>query len=130
MSEETKPRRKWNGMNWIQKSKRLSIYLRDNWRCVYCDKHLSELESLTLDHIKPIALGGSNSHLNLVTCCSTCNSSKGKRTGKEFAKSISKQAYLRVQNRVRRKLPTKEVKELLLTYGGYSEVIEKIKFIL
>ena len=68
----------WNGSNWIRKPKRLAIYMRDHFRCVYCYRDLSRAKpkQVTLDHILPVELGGTNEETNLVTCCESCNSRK------------------------------------------------------
>lgn len=45
-------------------------------RCVYCGSDFN----LTVDHLTPIARGGSNRACNLAPACARCNSSKGPRT--------------------------------------------------
>lgn len=45
--------------------------------CHYCGVELAENES-TLDHLIPLARGGSNSLQNLVLACQPCNTWKGK----------------------------------------------------
>jgi 5-methylcytosine-specific restriction endonuclease McrA len=52
---------------------RYNIYRRDEYSCVYCDSK----NNLTIDHVKPKSKGGRNSWDNLVTCCGTCNVTKG-----------------------------------------------------
>lgn len=73
--------RVWNGSNWIRRAKRLAIYIRDGFRCQYCQRDLKGLRPrlVTLDHITPVALGGSNDSTNLVTCCKNCNDRKQDR---------------------------------------------------
>lgn len=51
------------------------VYERDEYRCVEC----AATEDLTLDHIYPWSLGGSDDPHNLRTLCRPCNSSKGAR---------------------------------------------------
>jgi len=60
---------------WIRSDKRLAIYLRDDFRCLYCLADLRDADpgDVTLDHVKPKADGGSNSERNLVTACRSCN---------------------------------------------------------
>lgn len=53
-----------------------SIYSRQNGLCVYCDADLSL--GYHVDHIMPIALGGSNWPDNLQCLCQKCNQSKNK----------------------------------------------------
>jgi 5-methylcytosine-specific restriction endonuclease McrA len=53
--------------------------------CTYC----GELESIQLDHIVPIARGGSHSIGNLAPACRTCNASKGTKTITEWRKRES-----------------------------------------
>ena len=54
-------------------STRAKVFRRDHSRCRYCGSR----DDLTIDHVVPIALGGSNRLRNLVACCSACNTRKG-----------------------------------------------------
>lgn len=102
----------WQGMNWIRQDKRLAIYLRDRFTCAYCgtDLHSAEPGMVSLDHLKPRSQGGSNSERNLVTACSTCNSSRGDKPWTEFA---PEGAHARIRNSVRRKLPRDLARSIL-----------------
>lgn len=53
-----------------------SIFRRDNHRCQYCGKTSG---NMTLDHVVPKSLGGTDSWENLVCACSECNTRKGDR---------------------------------------------------
>lgn len=55
--------------DWLKKA---SYY---GWKCYYCGK-LLDTNTLTADHYKPLAKGGSNWLSNLVPACKSCNSSK------------------------------------------------------
>lgn len=68
--------RPWNGSKWIRPERRVRIYARDGYRCVWCRKHAREGAALSIDHFLPVALGGSNETENLLTCCLKCNSSR------------------------------------------------------
>jgi 5-methylcytosine-specific restriction endonuclease McrA len=72
---------------WIRAEKRLAIYLRDSFRCVYCcrDLHGAAPSDITLDHVKAKADGGSNEATNLVTACRTCNCSRQDKPLTRFA---------------------------------------------
>jgi 5-methylcytosine-specific restriction endonuclease McrA len=67
------------GSSWIRPEKRRRIYARDGYACVYCGKKPKKPERLTLDHVQPRALGGSNEAGNLVSACSRCNAAKRNR---------------------------------------------------
>lgn len=54
---------------------RQAVYERDAYRCQHC----GGWESLSVDHIHPVSLGGSNDPGNLQTLCRSCNSKKGAR---------------------------------------------------
>ncbi len=58
--------------------RRLHIFERDGYRCVYCGRVL-DIEHLTLDHVQPRVQRGDQSPGNLVTSCVTCNTRKGDR---------------------------------------------------
>lgn len=59
----------------IPKWLRTAVYDRDGHACVQC----GATEDLTLDHIHPWSLGGSDTYENLRVLCRSCNSSKGAR---------------------------------------------------
>lgn len=75
-----------HGAKWIWPKTREAIYARDDYRCAYCllyvgpSRKAAVLPSLrlrvflTLDHIVPRELGGTNEPTNLVTACVSCNS--------------------------------------------------------
>lgn len=65
-----------NGSKWIRPEKRLAIYHRDGFACIYCGATAESGAALSLDHVTPRELGGSHHADNLVTCCVPCNSSK------------------------------------------------------
>lgn len=54
---------------------RQMVYARDGYRCLHCGTD----EWLSLDHIYPYSLGGSDDPENLQTLCRPCNSRKGAR---------------------------------------------------
>lgn len=49
------------------------VYDRDGRKCLHCGTS----EALSLDHIHPYSLGGSDEAANLQTLCRPCNSRKG-----------------------------------------------------
>ncbi len=59
------------------------ILERDGFRCRSCGKAPPEVE-LQIDHIIPIAQGGSNDISNLQTLCKTCNRRKRDRLDPRF----------------------------------------------
>lgn len=57
----------------ITEALRYSVLERDDFECVLC----GATEDLTLDHIIPVVMGGSDDALNLRVLCRPCNSAKG-----------------------------------------------------
>lgn len=66
-------------------AQRREIYDRDGHKCHYCGSQ----ENLSLDHIIPRSKGGSDKSDNLLTCCKSCNSSKGVKSYEEFVEGLS-----------------------------------------
>lgn len=58
-----------------KKEVRSVIFGRNNFQCVKC----ASVDDLTVDHIFPVAAGGTDHLDNLQTLCRSCNSSKGAR---------------------------------------------------
>ena len=59
----------------ISKRLRFEILRRDNHACRYCGAAAPDVK-LTVDHVVPVALGGTDEPSNLVTACEPCNSGK------------------------------------------------------
>ena len=62
----------------ISKKMRFEVFKRDKFTCQYCGRTVPDV-ILEVDHIKPVAEGGTNDLINLVTSCKDCNRGKGKR---------------------------------------------------
>jgi 5-methylcytosine-specific restriction endonuclease McrA len=56
-----------------------NLYLRDQYRCLYCDNFFSK-SNLTMDHVVPLSKGGTTGWTNIVAACQTCNGNKGNKT--------------------------------------------------
>ncbi len=121
-----------HGMNWIRPAKRLAIYLRDGLACSYCGEGVESGAKLTLDHLLPHSMGGSNAETNLVTCCHRCNSSRGNRAVAEFAAGVA--AYLNhgitaedilghIATTTQRPLDVPAAKALIERRGGFSQAL-------
>jgi hypothetical protein len=61
----------------IPKKIRFEVFKRDKFTCQYCGRMAPDV-ILEVDHINPVAAGGDNELLNLVTSCRDCNRGKGK----------------------------------------------------
>lgn len=89
-----KKRRRKKKRNSKQKHERSATYRADFFRhnkgvaglyfCMYCGKPLLK-KWVEVDHIKPIAKGGSNHHSNLGASCRKCNRSKSDKYNLSYA---------------------------------------------
>lgn len=59
----------------VSKRTRYEVFRRDNHTCRYCGATAPDA-TLTIDHVTPVALGGSDSPDNLVAACDECNYGK------------------------------------------------------
>ena len=59
----------------VSKALRYEIFRRDNHACRYCGSVAPDVK-LTIDHVIPGTLGGSDDPSNLVTACTDCNAGK------------------------------------------------------
>src|SRR5215207_9416700 len=59
---------------------RIDVWDESGGRCHYCQEALHPLRDFTVDHVIPVARGGSDDRSNLVAACRRCNSSKGAGT--------------------------------------------------
>ncbi len=65
------------GYDWTYRSNRMQVLEAGGYQCAYCGAPAS-----TVDHVLPLARGGTSDVDNLVPCCSRCNSSRGGRMGR------------------------------------------------
>nr|WP_139110026.1 HNH endonuclease signature motif containing protein [Ensifer sp. LC163] len=66
----------------MSQSAKAAIFERDGERCRYCGTTEGPFH---VDHILPVALGGSNDPENLTVACRDCNLSKGARLISEWS---------------------------------------------
>lgn len=62
----------------IGKRVRFEVFKRDSFTCQYCGGSAPDVV-LHVDHVNPVAGGGDNDIMNLVTSCQPCNAGKGAR---------------------------------------------------
>jgi len=70
----------------IRKSVRFEVFKRDSFTCQYCGRKSPDECVLEVDHITPVAAGGRNEILNLVSACRECNAGKSDRSLSDNAK--------------------------------------------
>jgi HNH endonuclease len=90
----------------IPRRLRFEILRRDGYTCRYCGAQAPDVP-LTVDHVIPRALGGSDDPTNLITACHDCNAGKGSTSPDEhivadvdaaallFARATEKAAAIR-----------------------------------
>lgn len=103
----------------IPKKTRFEVFKRDSFKCQYCGRSAPDV-ILEVDHIKPVAEGGKNTLMNLITSCQDCNRGKGKRTLGDNNEVAKQKAELDNLNEKRLQL------EMLLQWKTeLEELIEK-----
>jgi hypothetical protein len=75
----------------ISKKLRFDVFKRDGFVCAYCGATPPSVV-LQVDHINPVANGGSNDIDNLITSCQPCNIGKGANTLESIPQSLSEKA--------------------------------------
>lgn len=70
-------------MIWSVRTVRKQVMKRDGCGCRYCGKRLT-LDTSTLDHIVPRALGGTDRKYNLCLACRDCNLAKANKSPHVF----------------------------------------------
>ena len=78
----------------LSKKTRFDVFKRDQFQCSYCGAHPSETVLLEVDHIHPVAEGGTNDIDNLVTACWDCNRGKGAGLLSSVPQSIEDKAAM------------------------------------
>ena len=63
----------------ISNKLRFEIFQRDKFTCKYCGRSIDDGITLEIDHVIPIAEGGTDEFKNLVTACKECNNGKSNK---------------------------------------------------
>lgn len=100
----------------LSKSVRFEVFKRDKFTCQYCGRMAPDVV-LEVDHINPVANGGTNDILNLITSCKDCNRGKSK-------KLLSDNTSIKLQQEQLKELAAKrEQLEMLIEWRkGLSEL--------
>jgi 5-methylcytosine-specific restriction endonuclease McrA len=91
--------RRARGGSWISPSRRLAIYIRDGFCCLYCGRDRRRANDLTLDHLTCHEDGGTDAPSNLVTACRSCNSAKGCKRWRKYAPAGAIQRIINARRR-------------------------------
>lgn len=87
----------------IPNSIRFEVFKRDSFTCQYCGSKAPDVV-LNVDHISPVASGGDNSIVNLITSCFSCNSGKSDKLLSDSTVIAKQQAQLESLNERRQQL--------------------------
>lgn len=71
---------------------RYNVFLRDQFRCQYCDESF-HVKELTFDHVIPRSLGGQTTWDNIVAACMCCNLRKGNYRLRECGMRLNQDPY-------------------------------------
>lgn len=115
MEGNKKPRRKS-----LSKKTRFEVFKRDGFTCQYCGRMAPDVV-LEVDHITPVASGGDNDLMNLVTSCQDCNRGKGKRNLSSKDEIKAQQAQLKELSKKREQL------QMLIEWRKELESIEDMQ---
>ena len=87
----------------ISQKTRFEVFKRDAFACQYCGKSAPDVV-LHIDHINPVAGGGDNDIMNLLTDCADCNHGKGARLLDDNSAISKQRAQLEELNQRREQL--------------------------
>lgn len=90
------------------------VYDANGGRCYLCGKPI-KYEDMTLDHIKPLAMGGRNTTDNLACACFACNQFKGSVQPEEFHKRVSEIYFYQTEKSNAKKLRWRLARKLLIS---------------
>lgn len=111
----------------LSKKIRFEVFKRDKFTCQYCGKSSPDVV-LEVDHIVPVAEGGTNDIENLITACFDCNRGKGKRelTDDAVIKKQKKELDHLQERRENLQMMAEWRKELQNEYEHEIDYIEEI----
>lgn len=100
----------------VSKSLRFEVFQRDKHTCQYCGRKVPEVV-LEVDHLFPVAKGGTDDFDNLITSCEDCNRGKSAKLIENFTGGYSKDEW-------RERLRTKRAEALQQRRLQLNDVFE------
>lgn len=88
------------------------IYNNANGKCVLCGRKIL-LEDMTLDHIKPLSVGGEDDVNNLASTCYPCNLFKGNILPDDFMERITEIFMYQMEKKSKGRITWKIVHRVL-----------------
>ena len=79
-------------MRKISNALRFEVFQRDRHTCQYCGRRAPDVE-LEVDHLIPVARGGTDAFENLITSCRECNSGKSAKLIERFTHGHTKESW-------------------------------------
>ena len=104
----------------LSKRTRFEVFKRDGFKCQYCGASSPDV-LLVLDHIVPVASGGDDGILNLITACETCNA------GKAAVPLADSTAVKKQLGQIRRLAERREQMEMLVQWRDGLQSLEDEK---
>lgn len=109
---KTNPNRKKVHRKIYSQDTRQLIYERAEGRCELCGRKIL-FEDMTLDHVKPLSMGGEDNVNNLSCTCEPCNFFKGNILPDTFFERISLIYLYQMEKKYRGKLKWKIIHKVL-----------------
>ena len=111
----------------IPKKMRFEVFKRDSFKCQYCGRSSPDVV-LEIDHIKPVAEGGKNTLLNLITSCRDCNRGKGKNKLSDNTEIAKQKPELDLLNekRLQMEMMLKWKRELSTMLDSQVDILEPL----
>lgn len=113
----------------VSKRLRYEILKRDNHACRYCGQMAPDVK-ITVDHVTPVALGGSDKPDNLVAACMDCNAGKSSTSPGAAVLEDIKQVDLKWSGAIKRvaaargrerKKAQRYADEFVVAWGGWRD---------
>ena len=108
---ETKGNKKVKRKSYSQDARKL-LYNNAKGRCELCGRKIL-FEDMTVDHINPLSMGGSNDVENIACVCYACNKFKGNILPDDFLERITEIFMYQMEKKHRDKLKWKIVHKAL-----------------
>ncbi len=106
------PSKKKNRKSYSQDTRQL-IYERANGKCELCGRKILFVD-MTLDHVKPLSMGGEDNVNNLSCTCEPCNFFKGNILPDTFFERISLIYLYQMEKKFKNKLRWKMIHRALM----------------